>query len=95
MSTEITSTDYQKVTVTLPKQLVERLNEIVPQRQRSRFIAETIQERLIALEQIIAVEEAAGLWKDEDYPHFKTEADIDRWLAELRGTWRLPSLENE
>jgi hypothetical protein len=95
MSTEISATGFQKVTVTLPKQLVERLNEIIPQRQRSRFIAEAIQEQLITLEQSIAIEEAAGLWKDEDYPHLRTEADIDRWLAELRGTWRLPTIENE
>ena len=95
MSTEISSTEFQKVTVTLPKELVARLNEIIPQRKRSRFIADALQEQLAILELAAALDETAGLWKEEDYPDLKTGADIDRWIAELRGSWRVLPLENE
>jgi hypothetical protein len=35
-----------------------------------------------------AIEEAAGAWPDEAYPDMRTDRDIDRWLAEVRGPAR-------
>ena len=55
-------TEYQKVTVTLLKELLERLNETVPSRKRSVFISEAIAEHLDLIEQIAALEETAGSW---------------------------------
>lgn len=80
--------DTQKVTVVLPTTLLARLAAHVPTRQRSRFILEAIEERLAMEEQISALEESAGAWSDERHPELKTDADIDRWLAEIRGSWR-------
>ena len=31
-----------------------------------------------------ALKEAKGAWSDEDYPEFKTQEDISRWIRELR-----------
>lgn len=87
MSTNSGSTGVQKVTVSLPRALIDRLDEIIPRRQRSRFIATAIQEQLAILEQIAILEKTAGAWTDQNHPDMKTEDDIDRWLEGLRTTW--------
>lgn len=81
------SSDTQKMTVSLPKPLMERLKERLPARQRSSFIAEALEERLALEDQLEAIEESAGCWESEDHPELMTDDDIDSWLAELRGSW--------
>ena len=90
------SSDIQKVTVSLPKSLLERLKERVPGRQRSSFIAAALEERLAMEDQLEAIEESAGSWSGEDYPELVSDEDIDRWLVELRRPWhtRVDELEN-
>jgi len=84
--------ETQRITVTLPKPLLQRLRERVPPRQRSAFIAEAVEEKLALEEQAVAIEEAAGCWRDEDHPEMRTEEEIDRWLATLRRSWSEPLL---
>jgi metal-responsive CopG/Arc/MetJ family transcriptional regulator len=79
--------DSQKITVTLPRDLLARLREHVPARQRSRFILEALEERLALEEQVTALEETAGAWSDQHHPEMRTDEDIDRWLADLRSSW--------
>lgn len=87
MATRTSASETQKVTVILPRSLLERLREHVPPRQRSAFIAEAVEEKLALQEQLAAIEETAGCWSDEDHPELRTDEDIDRWLAELRNSW--------
>jgi len=82
------SSEVQKVTVSLPKSLLERLRERVPGRQRSSFIAAALEERLALEDQLEAIKESAGSWSGEDYPGLVSDEDIDRWLAELRSPWQ-------
>ena len=89
MSTNSSATQAQKITVTLPRDLIERLDNRVPSRQRSRFIANAIESQLAIEEQIAVVEETAGAWKEEKHPEMKTEEDIDAWLQNLRQSWPL------
>ncbi len=81
------SLDTHKMTVSLPRPLLERLKERVPARQRSSFIAEALEERLALEDQLEAIEESAGCWESDDHPELMTDDDIDSWLAELRGSW--------
>lgn len=87
MATESSQNEAQKITVTIPVELLQRLDERIPKRQRSEFIVEAIEEHLALAEQIIAIEESAGAWTDEHHPDLQTEEDIDRWLIELRKGW--------
>jgi len=82
-----TSSETQKMTVSLPKTLLERLKERVPPRRRSAFIAEAVEERLALEDQLQAIEESAGCWRDEDHPKLMSDEDIDSWLDLLRGSW--------
>ena len=79
-------TETKKITVALPTFLLLRLSDRVPSRQRSRFIARAVEERLDIEEQLAALEETAGAWPDEKYPELSSEEDIDRWLMDVRKT---------
>lgn len=81
--------DLQKVTITLPKAVVTRLNHLVAL-QRSRFIAETLEERLALEEQLLALDETAGAWSDENHPDMLDDAAIYGWLNTLRSSWSWP-----
>jgi len=87
MTITILHPDTQKITVTIPVTLLNRLDERIPKRQRSEFIIEAIEEYLALAEQAAAIEETAGAWTDENHPDLRTNADIDRWLANLRANW--------
>ncbi|HET7090050.1 MAG TPA: hypothetical protein VFL17_15545 [Anaerolineae bacterium] len=89
------SNTTQKITVTLPKALIQRLRKQVPARKRDEFVAQALEERLVVAEQAAVLEETAGAWKDTDHPDMRTPEDIDRWLSNLRGTWpeRLTQLQ--
>jgi hypothetical protein len=79
-----------RTTITLPVQLDKQLRESVPPRKRSEFIAEAVAERLRLIELREAMAEAAGICKDEDYPHWRTPADVRRYIDESRDpkNWR-------
>ncbi len=77
----------QKITITLPPIIVKRLNDLVPARQRSHFIAEVLEDRLALAEQMLALEESAGVWTDEAHPELPDNDAIDQWLAALRQSW--------
>jgi metal-responsive CopG/Arc/MetJ family transcriptional regulator len=81
------STNQQKVTVTLPKPLLERLNETIPSRRRSLFITEAIEEHLDLIEQSSALIEAQGAWSLHHHPDMKDDKDIDTWLKDSRQSW--------
>ena len=79
--------DAQKITVTLPRALLNRLDEHVAPRRRGRFIAEAIEERLALAEQSAALAETAGAWSDENHLDMSSGQEIDEWLDNLRRSW--------
>jgi hypothetical protein len=84
----------QKITISLPKSLAERLKAQVPSRQRSNFIAKILEEYLAIAEQIEILDETAGCWSDDRHPDMVTDEDIDTWLASLRGAWQRQQISN-
>ena len=60
------SNGMQKITVSLPKALIQRLRKQVPTRQRDEFVAKALEESLALAEQVAALDETAGAWKDAD-----------------------------
>jgi predicted transcriptional regulator len=70
----------------LPDELVERVDELVGARGRSRFIAEATAEKLRVERLAKAIEEGAGILDPKKYPHWSTPEKIDKWVRELRET---------
>ncbi len=79
--------EEQEVTIRLPKPLLERLNDFIPDQQHNFFIKEAIVERLNIVEQNAVLEEAMGAWSDTHHSDMKNGEDIDKWLKNLRQGW--------
>ena len=74
----------EKVNVTLPKETVAKLRRFVPVGERSHVIAEATAQYLEGLTQKAVLRRVAGLWSDRG--RLRTQADVNRWLAGLRGS---------
>jgi predicted transcriptional regulator len=90
MAANRTIPTIQKITISLPVDLVSRLNALVASRRRSQFIAQAIEERLAIEEQTAALEESAGAWSAENHPDLDRPEAVDRWVRELRASWERP-----
>ena len=73
----------------MPKAVLQRMDDLIPVRQRSRFIAEALAERLVLAEQLLALEESAGAWANESHREMADDEAIDRWLVDLRASWAM------
>ena len=77
-------TTTQKITVSVPSDVLALMDQYVLPRQRSSFIVEAIREHLDRIIDLEVFEETAGAWTEENHPDMRTPEDIDRWLTELR-----------
>ena len=68
--------------VVLSEQLVKDIDTLVGSRQRSSFLTQAAEEKLMRLRQLKALEAAAGAWKDKDHPELKQGAA--KWVTKLR-----------
>ncbi len=71
-----------RTTITLPKDLLERIDEFAEHGGRSAWIVETVEARLKRERLGRVIEETAGALKDS--PSWKTAEDTYRWVRELR-----------
>jgi Arc/MetJ-type ribon-helix-helix transcriptional regulator len=68
--------------VVLSQQLVRDIDALVGSRQRSSFLTQAAEEKLMRLRQLNALEAATGSWKDKDHPELKQGAA--KWVEKLR-----------
>lgn len=68
--------------VVLSDELVRDIDTLVGARQRSSFITQAAEEKLMRYRQVQAIEAAAGTWKDEDHPELK-QGSV-KWVQKLR-----------
>jgi len=68
--------------VVLSDQLVKDIDMLVGSRQRSSFLTQAAEEKLMRLRQLKALETAAGSWKDKDHPELKQGSA--KWVRKLR-----------
>ncbi len=73
-----------RVHVTLPADLLERVDRVAGKRRRSRFVEEAVREKLAREAQRATLEAGAGILSQEDYPEWSTPEDISRWVSNLR-----------
>ena len=72
----------ERIHIVFPCELVAAIDRIVGKRGRSRFITEAAWQEVKRREQLAALEQAAGGWRDQDHPELKRGAA--RWVRQLR-----------
>ncbi len=68
--------------IIIPEPLVSEIDRLVGKRGRSEFLAHAAEKELRRLQQIKALENVDGAWKDKDHPELKVGAA--HWVKELR-----------
>jgi hypothetical protein len=59
---------HQRTLVAIPPQVAAGIDRIAGHRNRTEFIVEVLEQEILRREQLAALEQAAGKWKDEDHP---------------------------
>jgi metal-responsive CopG/Arc/MetJ family transcriptional regulator len=68
--------------IVIPESLVSEIDRLVGKRNRSGFLTQAAERELRRLQQINALEGAAGAWKDKN--HSELKAGAANWVKELR-----------
>jgi hypothetical protein len=68
--------------IVIPEPLVNEIDRLVGKRGRCEFLTQAAQKELRRLQQIRALENIAGAWKDKDHPELT--GGSARWVKELR-----------
>jgi hypothetical protein len=68
--------------IVIPEPLVSEIDRLVGRRGRSEFLTRAAEKELRRLQQIQALENLAGAWKDKDHPELRTGASS--WVRKLR-----------
>ena len=87
-----TSQSMTRLNIVLPEPLLNELKELVPARQRGRFIAEALEGALRRKRLLAVLDETAGAWTDENHPEMADGPAIDRWIEENRRSARWDEL---
>lgn len=85
--TKKTRTRSQRKHVALPKALIDEVDKLIGKDERTQFLIKTVEERLISLRQLRALEQAVGAWKDEDHPELKNGSVA--WQRKIRKEWEV------
>ena len=70
--------------VILPDELIDKVDEVVGKRRRSRFVEEAIKEKLRRDALLAALEETAGVLASADQPEWATSDKVAQWVRESR-----------
>ncbi|MCK4361946.1 MAG: hypothetical protein KAW13_01535 [Dehalococcoidia bacterium] len=74
----------EKVSVTLPKELVGEIRSIASQGEVSSFFTEALEHYLAYRKQKIALEKGFGAWKNESHPDLATPEDSTAYVRSIR-----------
>ena len=85
----------RRINATFPVSLLEDLNRYVPSRRRNQVIVTATEAYVQKLKLLAVLKETAGAWDDASHPELATPDDIDRWLREIRASWRSTPLDTE
>jgi hypothetical protein len=78
------ASDKERLNIYLPKDLVDDLRRLVPNRERTQFVIDALTKALRRARMAAALEQSYGAWRDEDHPELATFEDINNWIDENR-----------
>ena len=68
--------------VPIPPQVAARIDRIAGPRKRTTFVVEVLEREIGRHEQLEALREAIGAWKDEDHPELA--GGSESWVRRMR-----------
>ncbi|MGA3026623.1 MAG: hypothetical protein ABSF98_17810 [Bryobacteraceae bacterium] len=68
--------------IPIPSRIAAEIDRIAGQRQRTAFVVELLEREIRRRDQLKAVEEAAGCWRDELHPELAGGSEA--WIREMR-----------
>ena len=74
----------EKLSVTLPAELVHEIRSVVPQGEVSSFLAQAAKEHLAKRKLRHALEVGYGAWSDKEHPELANFEDSVGFVRELR-----------
>ncbi len=74
----------EKVSVTLPKELVGEIRSIASQGEVSSFFTEALEHYLAYRKQKVALEKGFGAWGGESHPDLATPEDSTAYVRSIR-----------
>ena len=91
------SKETVRTTFVLPAKTAEKLKKLIPDRKRSEFVTEAIEQYLMSISYQQVLDLSFGKWKDEDYPHLRTLEDVEHYITEIRSDklWRVDQKEEK
>ena len=78
----------EKVSVTLPRELVGEIRATVPHGEVSSFFTEAVRQYLAFHRQRTALKQGFGAWKSNDHPDLATPGDSTAYVRSIRETDR-------
>jgi len=82
------ATITRRINATFPASLLDDLERYVPPRKRNQVIVAATEAYVRKLKLLAVLKETAGAWDDASHPEMATPEDIDRWLRNIRSSWR-------
>ena len=77
-----------KAHLVIPREILEEVDRIAGKRKRSLFIADATREKLEKVRFLRTLGQTGGAWTDENHPDLRTVAQVERYVAEKRRTYR-------
>lgn len=82
------TTQNDKTHLVFPRELLETIDKFIGKRKRSQFVVEATKEKLAREKFLNILRETAGVWKDKNHPELKTKKEVDKYIRNLRKSWR-------
>ncbi|HVA64287.1 MAG TPA: ribbon-helix-helix protein, CopG family [Terriglobales bacterium] len=76
--------NVRRTHITLPSDLIARIDELVGARGRSAFLAEIAEDEVRRRELLAYLESGEPIWRDEDHPELAKIGSAE-WIRRLRG----------
>ena len=82
----------EKISVTLPRELVGEIHNLVTQGEVSAFFAKALEHYIALKRQEIALDKGFGVWKDKNHPDLMTPNDSSEFVYSIRKNDRSSAL---
>ena len=57
-----------RTVIAIPHKVAAKIDKIAGHRHRTEFVVDILEQEILRREQLAALEQSAGTWKDEDHP---------------------------